>query len=145
MTCGHSAIWQVGSKVVFSCRAPWRKACPHIQLVLGESCRYSDTSLPFSQAWGEPGSSRQEPCLPWPLEPAMSQVLTLRPETQSETQKPVQCLSSSKHYRNILLNWLPFSHQSSVHKQGENNTRVIPALNLVEHGLMPSAQSCKEM
>ncbi|KAI3355062.1 hypothetical protein L3Q82_017940, partial [Scortum barcoo] len=56
--------------------APWHKAGPQIQLVPGESCRgahYSDAPLPFSTACGEPGSSRQEPCLPWPPEQAMSQ------------------------------------------------------------------------
>ena len=125
--CGRSAIWQAGSKILFSCRAPWHKACPHIQLVPGESCRgthYSDAPLPFSTAWGESGSSRQEPCLPWPPEPATSQVQTLRPipNTRISSQK---CTRK----RNILLLLL---RPSSVHKQTHvnNSTKWDASLKL---------------
>ena len=92
---GRSASWHLGTKMLFTSRAPWHKAHCRIQLVIWDFCweaRHFDARLPFSTAWGEPWNCRQEPCLPWPLEPATSQVrkLSVR-NTFSNTKSSAKC------------------------------------------------------
>lgn len=86
-------------RLLFPFRAPWHKGRLQIQpfswvSTLTRCCR-------FPQPEGEPGSCRQETCLPWPLELATSQVRTFQQGTHSVTQ-----FSAKPHPSAVLLEHL---------------------------------------